>query len=300
MPPKANKKALALPGKGNIPSNLKMYPLPAGILVEDKFDARGMPTEIVPPPHPKGHRLIFIVGQRGGFHWYNVTTREMYTRDTVVKGVPRILCSTLSFPSKERPPRAEQIANNTERKRYKCAGQMVPYVEHNQHTDGVSVDVLKHHLFDMAMRAMFALYGEKMKPGQIELFADYFSLMILGKSFHETGLELFPKKYHDLASLRAMYKEEYKRFPSCKLPITDHKIKHVPSLAEAIVRVLWVRGGEIIDIIRPTINLSHPGSRELGFPDREAPYELELQVPGNCFLFQKTFILGRALTMVCQ
>jgi len=109
----------------------------------------------------------------------------------------------------------------------------------------------------MAKQAMFALYGHKMKSEQIQLLADFFSLMIPGKPFNETELELYPKKYYDLRDIR----------PERKFLIMDHKVQLVPSLAEAIVRILWVLGGEIVDVIRPVITLSHPESCELGFLD---------------------------------
>ncbi len=58
--------------------------------------------------------------------------------------------------------------------------------------------------------------------------------------------------------------DECKRFPDWNIPITDHKIQDVPSLAEAILRVLWVRSGDVISIIEPAIILRHPGSKEFG------------------------------------
>ena len=44
-----------------------------------------------------------------------------------------------------------------------------------------------------------------------------------------------------------------------------------------------MRGGEIVDEILPDIVLSHPRSREQGFPDRSAPNKVMLAVPGNIF-----------------
>ena len=254
--------------------------LPEGIHPEDVFNDRGMPIRLIPPPSPPGERLIFMVGQRGGFHWYNVTTRQVYQRQGVIHGIPRVTCSTLTFSPRERPRRGP-FEDDFAHQRYLCQGQMVPAVEHNRHVDGISLDVLLQHLFDMAMRATLALYGARMTKGQIYLFADYFSRMILQTPFNETWIELFPKKYHDLAVMRSMYPDEYRRFRERMRPIMDHRISDVPSLAEAAIRFLWARGGEIVDIIQPPIPLSHPGSRELGLPDPQVPYELILAVPGN-------------------
>ena len=284
MPPKV-KHPNAVHGVGNIPAPTQPVPppLPSGVLIEDVFDARGMPKRLVPPPCPPNERMIFIVGQHGGLHWYNVNTKQMYTRGPVANNVPRIVCSTLLFPPKERPKRASQKPGNV-RVVPKCPGRMVPAIQH-EHPNVIDHGILQYHLYDMAMRALFTLHGDGLRNEQIRLFADYFCLMLIRVPFLESGLTLLPKKFSTLGQTRVMYPDESKRFPERNLPITDYTIQDVPSLAEAIIRVLWVRGGDIIDIIEPALTLSHPGSRELGFPVRDAEYVLRLPVPGNFAYF---------------
>lgn len=95
-------------GTENIPANIVTVQLPLGVLFEDVFDSRRMPVLLVPPPCPAGQRMVFVVGQHGGLHWYNVDTQQMNTRSIVTKNVPRIVCSTLLFPSKDRSKRSEK------------------------------------------------------------------------------------------------------------------------------------------------------------------------------------------------
>ncbi len=292
MPPKG-KHSNATHGTGNIPAHIMAVQLPAGVLLENIFDARGMEIDLIPPPCPPGQRMVFVVGQHGGPHWYNVDTQQMYTCSTVTKNVSRIFCLTLLFPPKDRAKRAKQKAENVHVV-LKYLGKMIPSIPHDLHTGGVSHTVLRYHLYDMAMRAMFTLHGDELRTEQIRLFVDFFCPMLIGKPFLDANLQLYPKTFKNLGSTRLMYPDEFKRFPDRYLPITDHKIQDVPKLAEAILRVLWVCFGDIIDIIEPAIVLIHPGSRELGFPDREAEYELKLPVPGNCSLFNVSSVFWTA------
>ena len=71
-----------------------------------------------------------------------------------------------SFSAKYRLPSNQQIANNLPRKCVKCKGQMVPAIEHDEHTDGVSINILHFHIFEMAMRAMSSLYGDKIQKNR--------------------------------------------------------------------------------------------------------------------------------------
>jgi len=51
--------------------------------------------------------------------------------------------------------------------------------------------------------------------------------MLLRKPLDENKLQLFPKKFIDIIT-KDLYPDEYKRISERKLPIMDHKIKHVP------------------------------------------------------------------------
>ncbi len=192
----------AIHGTGNIPANIVTVQLPPRVLLQDIFDARGKPILLVLPPCPAGQRMVFVFGQHGGLHWYNVDTQQIYTHSTLTKNVPRIVSSTLHFPPKDRTKRSEQKAGNT-RVVLKCPGKMIPAVQHD-HPRVIDHAVLRYHLYDMAMRSIFTLHWDELRTEQVRLFADFFCPVFIGVPFLQVGIRLFHKKFKNLGETSVM------------------------------------------------------------------------------------------------
>ena len=296
---------------------------PKGVHPLDDWDNTGMPVTLIGPECPDGQQCVVIIGPKGAVHWFNTTTRQMYTRDGKnPDGTLRYKCSTLTFNKEEKEEKPEEALADSQdapadsqeetseapakgkkgstqpskkeeekRDRYLCKGRMVPHEKHNKHSDGVPVKLIRKRIFDMYMRALVAHYGGRMDIQRLRQFQKLFYRVCHRKTIPAKKIyKTWPKKFNRVIKNRSPFPDEWKRWPNKRDPIMDDPIETLPELAEATFRYVDIRCSGAIDFIRPAFKTPYKGLRNSGIPDRAVPYKLVQKVPGNYF---HVFILSK-------